>query len=201
MLTVFRDRLSDYYIVVSVHLIMLLATITYKISITLSMVTMVALRGRTSAERYAHKLWQMAEVFTLRGVSQCYYPYCWDNSHDQLGEEKIILVCSPTSQSITEGNREELERGTWKQKFEQRPWRKCCVLLWFELLSLLFCTPQDHEHRHDTTPLFTCCRMDPSTLVSTQENSPEICPRQSWWGYFLSFPFPRWYYICKPLQN
>lgn len=56
MLTVFRDRLSDYYIVVSVHLIMLLATITYKMSIALSMVTMVALRGRTSAERYAHKL-------------------------------------------------------------------------------------------------------------------------------------------------
>lgn len=143
--------------------------------------------------------WQRFSL--LRGVSQCYYPYCWDNSHDQLGEEKIILVCSPTSQSITEGNREELERGTWKQKFEQRPWRKCCVLLWFELLNLLFCTPQDHEHRHDTTPLFTCCRMDPSTLVSTQENSPEICPRQTWWGYFLSFPFPRWYYICKPLQN
>lgn len=56
MLTVFRDRLSDYYIVVSVHLIMLLDTVTYKISIPLSMVTLVALRGRRSAERDAHKL-------------------------------------------------------------------------------------------------------------------------------------------------
>lgn len=57
MLTAFRDRLSDYsYIVVSVHLIMLLDKITYKISIALSMVIMVDLRGRTSAKRYAHKL-------------------------------------------------------------------------------------------------------------------------------------------------
>lgn len=56
MLTVFRDRLSDYYIAVSVHLIMLLDTVTYKISIPLSMVTMVALRGRRSAERDSQAL-------------------------------------------------------------------------------------------------------------------------------------------------